>query len=246
MFVIWPACLGYFSCSDSGTVSILLASLQQCPKWISWDYCPRSLCLSPISPTSATPGGLSPHFFPLSIFSIFVHLSSLCSISSFYLHLLPLLRTPPSYPTHPLLPKNNTFQTCRSPPTVKILKAFSRQLFFMKLLHLSHVSISSVVPRLSTPAAPPFPPPPTTTTAPISPNSSDNLVILTWPDYCHANLTITSIVWKYFYWSVCILRDCVEGAEAHRGFIISYLTNADNKETFDQTLMISGHFFYQS
>lgn len=88
MFVIRPAWLslfhlGYFSLSDSGSVPILLESLQQCPKWISQDYCPTSLCLSPTSASSST---------SIPLFLLFPSIFSVYSLSSalqyyFFLHL---------------------------------------------------------------------------------------------------------------------------------------------------------------
>lgn len=62
----WPRLLhlAYFSLSDAGSVSILLAFLLQCPKRISSDYCPLPLCHQSRPPRPSRP----PLFFPLLAF----------------------------------------------------------------------------------------------------------------------------------------------------------------------------------
>lgn len=62
--------LGYFSLSDAASVSILLAFLLQCPKWISWDYCPLPLCHQSHPPQPSSPL-LLPHLLSSSIYLSF-------------------------------------------------------------------------------------------------------------------------------------------------------------------------------
>lgn len=155
--MLWPGLdpslvhVGYFSSSDSGSVPILLVSLQRCPKWISQDYCPVSsvsLSLSPLLAFLATSSLYSPPFLRLPA----------C---------LPLL-PPVSSTSTSFFPRSSNPEAFTAELLVSVSNCF---IFVMwQLIGSPWSSCSWSSTNL--------------------PSSSDNLIILTWPDYCNLNNNI--------------------------------------------------------